>query len=197
MLQYKSFFSMSKLVMAKVDITDVYIGFKSRLLAVVRRIVKDSGDAEDILQETYIKVLNTSKETEIHNPEGLLTHTARNLALNHIDLARNKFDIQLVEDRDSPVINSSEDLEAIVGSKERLEHLGHVINRLPDKCRQVFIFKRVYGLSHKEISMKMGISTKTIENHVRRGLRECVEKMQMFDRDPIMDRKPKSEVESE
>lgn len=183
--------------MAKVDITDIYVGFRSRLLAVVRRIVKDSGDAEDIIQETYIKVLNASKETEIHNPEGLLTHTARNLALNHINLARNKFDIQLVEDRDSTVINNSADLDVIVGSKERLEHLGHVINRLPDKCRQVFIFKRVYGLSHKEISAKMGISTKTIENHVSRGLRECVEKMRVFDRDPMMDRSPEPDVESE
>lgn len=190
-------FYMSKLVMEKEDITDTYIGFRSRLLSLVRRIVKNSGDAEDILQETYIKVLNASKENEIRNPEGLLTHTARNLALNHIDLARNKFDIQLEENSVSSVMNSSDNLEAVVGSKERLEYLGKVINRLPDKCRQVFIFKRVYGLSHKEISIKMGISNKTIENHIRRGLRECVEKMQVFDRGPIMDRRSESDVESE
>ncbi|MFQ3245912.1 MAG: RNA polymerase sigma factor (sigma-70 family) [Arenicella sp.] len=188
---------MPKLVMAKEDITDTYIGFRSRLLALVRRIIKNSGDAEDILQETYIKVFNASKENEIRNPKGLLTHTARNLALNHIDLARNKYDIQLEENSVSSVINSSDSLDAVVGSKERLEYLGKVINRLPDKCRQVFIFKRVYGLSHKEISIKMGISNKTIENHVRRGLSECVEKMKIFDRDPIMDRRTDPDVESE
>ncbi|MFT6101283.1 MAG: RNA polymerase sigma-70 factor (ECF subfamily), partial [Arenicella sp.] len=97
---------MPKLVMAKEDITDTYIGFRSRLLALVRRIIKNSGDAEDILQETYIKVFNASKENEIRNPKGLLTHTARNLALNHIDLARNKYDIQLEENSVSSVINS-------------------------------------------------------------------------------------------
>ena len=188
---------MSKLDMTKGDLTETFIGFRSRLLTLVRRIVKNSGDAEDILQETYIKALNASKQSEIRNPEGLLTHTARNLALNHIDLARNKYDIQLEENRVSSVMNSSESIEALVGSKERLEHLGKVINRLPDKCRQVFIYKRVYGLSHKEISIKMGISNKTIENHVRRGLRECVEKMQVFDSDPIVDRKSESDVESE
>jgi len=188
---------MSKLATAKEDLTDTFVGFRSRLLTLVRRIVKNSGDAEDILQETYIKVLNASKENEIRNPKGLLTHTARNLALNHIDLARNKYDIQLEENRVSSVISNSDHLETLVGSKERLEHLGKVINRLPDKCRQVFIYKRVHGLSHKEISIKMGISNKTIENHVRRGLKECVEKMQVFDRDSILDRNPESDVEPE
>ena len=182
--------------MAKDDITPTYIGFRLRLLTLVRRIIKNSGDAEDILQETYIKVVRASEESEIHNVEGLLTQTARNLALNHIDLARNKYNIELEDNSTSSVNSNIDGLEAIIGSKERLEYLSKVINGLPNKCRQVFIYKRVYGFSHDEISIKMDISKKTIENHIRRGLRECVEKMKVFDRDPVIDIKPKSDVES-
>jgi RNA polymerase sigma-70 factor (ECF subfamily) len=43
--------------------------------------------------------------------------------------------------------------------------------KLPDKCRAVFMARRVEGLSHRETAEKFGISEKTVEKHMAKGIR--------------------------
>lgn len=178
--------------MSSEEIAVQYIEFKARLQNLVKRIVGNSEDAEDILQDAYIKTWDASKKNKIESPQGFLTHTARNLAINHINLARIKYNIPLVEDELSTVIDNK-GVDSLVSSKERLEHLNCVINGLPPQCKKVFIYKRVYGLTHKEIATKMNISVKTVENHITRGLRECINKMSLFDKDSV-DSVPRSSM---
>jgi len=53
--------------------------------------------------------------------------------------------------------------------EERLQEA--VRNRLPEKCREVFLLSRVEGMSNAEISEHLGISVKTVENQITRGLK--------------------------
>lgn len=56
--------------------------------------------------------------------------------------------------------------------KELTEQVSSVVNTLPDKCREVYKLSREECLSHKEIASQLNISTKTVENHLTKALRQ-------------------------
>ena len=53
--------------------------------------------------------------------------------------------------------------------------------RLPDVCRRVFVLRRVYGFSQREIAEYLGISIKTVEAHLAKGMVRCTDFMELFD----------------
>ncbi len=56
-----------------------------------------------------------------------------------------------------------------------LEKIRQEIDKLPPKCREVFIMSKIRGMKYKEIAEELGISTKTIENHMTEALRSIRE----------------------
>jgi RNA polymerase sigma-70 factor (ECF subfamily) len=52
---------------------------------------------------------------------------------------------------------------------ERLERMPEYIMLLPEKCRRVFLLKFYNNLSYKQISSQLGISVKTVENHITKA----------------------------
>ena len=59
----------------------------------------------------------------------------------------------------------------------RLEQIHKAIQSLPEKCRQVFLLSKINGLSYAEIADHLGISVKTVENQIVRGLKLIREKL--------------------
>ncbi len=62
--------------------------------------------------------------------------------------------------------------EQAITEKENVR-LIVAINRLPPICRQVFIQRKLYAKSHQQIADMLNISTKTVENHLSKGLLLC------------------------
>jgi len=54
---------------------------------------------------------------------------------------------------------------------ELKEHVNLIVESLPEKCKRVYILSRNEQLSHKEIADQLGISVKTVENHITNALR--------------------------
>jgi RNA polymerase sigma-70 factor (ECF subfamily) len=65
-----------------------------------------------------------------------------------------------------------ESLEAGLIRDERNRLIQQAINRLPPQCRAAFTLRMFYGCSYKEVADRLGISAKTVEKHIARGLRE-------------------------
>ena len=90
------------------------------------------------------------------------------------------------------VLDENEQIDEIVNSHQELEVLVGAIQGLPDRCRQVFTLRKVYGYSQREIAVRMNISENTVEQHLTRAARRCAEalfaqplgarRMTMFDR---------------
>lgn len=157
------------------DVTTAYLDIKDRLKGMVRRITKRPAEVEDILQDAYIKTYCAAKKDKINNPNAFLAKTARNLALNHINSYYEKNAEQMGENVDQLVIDSNASVEEQVASQNRFQDLCLAVRTLPPKCRKVFVLKKVYGYSHKEIAQEMEISEKTIEKHISKGIKHCVE----------------------
>ena len=62
-----------------------------------------------------------------------------------------------------------------LATQRELSAFSDALIRLPAKCRQAFILRKVYGYTHKEIASLMSISEKTVEKHISLGIRRTTE----------------------
>lgn len=128
-------------------------------------------DTDDIVQETYAILCALESVDHIHNPRQYTFQTAYSVILRHVRRAK-LVSIQTLDDLDRLHIalpEASPEQRAI--DRDALQELAHFIATLPRKAQQVFILRRVEGLSLRQIAEKLQISESTVEKHITRALR--------------------------
>ncbi len=138
---------------------------------------------DDIIQDSYLRVLKINRETKLKAPKAYLFSTARNIC---IDFLRKEKIVKFQNLSDmSDDIFPENDLgvqEGII-RKEEFQILAEAIKKLPKKCRRVFTLRKVYGLSVQQISEELKISTRTVENQLFIGVRKCRDHYASVDRE--------------
>jgi RNA polymerase sigma factor (sigma-70 family) len=134
----------------------LYDLFKARLMGVCRRYASSREEAQDILQEVFIKVFTKIDQLEtVETLEGWLIRIAINTSVNHYRLSkRNLFS----DIKDVDIDNG--DYETML-SKVSDEFLIQLINALPDGSRIVFNLFVVEGYSHAEIAGMLNVTEST------------------------------------
>jgi RNA polymerase sigma-70 factor (ECF subfamily) len=150
---------------------------ESVLRACLFRYTRNVADVDELLQETYARLLapRSSERSELQSVRAFALGIARNLAL---DWLRHQKVIQLdlVADIESlNVLAVPNQVEEIVNAHQELALLSAAINELPAKCREVFVQRKVYGRSQKEIAARLGISENTVEQHLVKAARKCAQ----------------------
>lgn len=147
----------------------------------VRRLVDSQEAAEDIVQESFLRIYQHGDK--VKTPRALLFSAARNLAIDarrHARIART----DSLGDFDAlGIVSAGESPERQVLADERSRLLRKAIGCLPPQCRAVFALRVFHACSYKEIAEHFGISVKTVEKHVARGLRETHACLQRYYRD--------------
>ena len=134
-------------------------------------------DIDDIMQEAYMRVLQAREDTPMQSPTAFLFATARNLALDQVRRRQIVRFEPLVETASWTVLDDGEDIPEIVAHNQELETLTEAIQSLPDRCRQIFTLRKVYGMAQADIAIKLGISTRTVSAQLTIGLHKCTEFM--------------------
>lgn len=143
----------------------------------LRRYTSNHHDIEDITQETIMRALQAEKIKEIHEPRAFIFGVARNIARKHLD-KKSKSLINYIEDFSDKEYHSNEAaVDDQVDARQRMLVFWEAVTTLPPQCQKVFVLKRVYGYSHKEIAKKLKISVSTVEKHAASGLKRCSEFM--------------------
>lgn len=132
-------------------------------------------EADDIVQEAYVRMLRAHDRMEVQSPKAFLFAIARNLALDHFRHRRADGEKSLVENDVLSVLDEDEDIPENVARSQELGFLTEAIQSLPDRCRQVFTLRKIYGLSQKEIAERLGISEHTVSAQLTIGLHKCTE----------------------
>lgn len=155
-------------------ISAAFAEIRPALLRFVARIVGPDS-IEDVVQETYIRSYEASRQQTIRHPRSFMYRAAKNIALNHISKADNKLTTNVADFAESDVYTETEIIESEleVESRERFFVFCQAVEKIPLQCRRVFILKRVYGLSQREIAERLGISESTVEKQVAKGLLMC------------------------
>lgn len=144
--------------------------FLKRFLA---RFFSDRQDIEDVAQEAYLRAYVAEQQKDIEQPKAFLFRIARNVALTQLTKKSRKITDYLEECGASVVVEygAAADSEA-----EAFESLGlycEAVATLPEKCRQVFLLRKVNGLSHKEIAARMSLSVSSVEKYLLKGILMC------------------------
>ncbi|WP_114936840.1 MULTISPECIES: RNA polymerase sigma-70 factor [Mucilaginibacter] len=151
-------------------LTMIYRRYWASLFKAAYNILKDRQACEDIIQELFIKLWDCRAEVQINvSLKAYLYASVRYGVYRQIRTGapvRNEIFDDLIERLHTPATHNS------IEHKELLLQINQVIDTLPEKCREVYKLSREECLSHKEIALQLNISTKTVENHLTKALRE-------------------------
>jgi RNA polymerase sigma-70 factor (ECF subfamily) len=140
-----------------------------------RRRVADRGDAEDLAQEVYLRLLRTDagERREILNPEAYLYTIAVNLAREHA-AARSRAPFSTDDiDRVAEVVADERLSEEALDRERRFRLLADAIEQLPPKNRAVLLMQYRDNLSYREIAERLQVSTHMVKKHVVKALALC------------------------
>lgn len=158
---------------------------KSRIFTTIYLIVKDNYVAEDLLQETFIKVIKTIK-TGKYNEEGKflpwIMRIAHNLAIDHFRKAK-RYPVIVMEDGSS-VFNTMDFAEDSMESrqieKDTHTRLKDMIQELPSAQREVLVMRHYMEMSFQEIADATGVSINTALGRMRYALINLRKKMKKY-----------------
>jgi len=132
-------------------------------------VLKDRQVCEDIIQELFIKLWNNRCSTCITvSLKAYLFASIRYEVYRQIRTGAVRSDIydDALQRIHTPAVYDN------IEYKELTARISSVVNTLPEKCREVYKLSREECLSHKEIASQLNISTKTVENHLTKALRQ-------------------------
>src|SRR6202162_868245 len=150
--------------------TKLFAESREALHRYIRRFVGSSETAKEIVQEAFLR---TYREREsVTTLRAFLFSTARNLAANEFRHRRTVERDTLASLEESRADAECESLESGLLRDERNRLVQEAINRLPPQCRAAFTLRVFHECSYKEVAERLGISPKTVEKHIARGIHE-------------------------
>jgi RNA polymerase sigma-70 factor (ECF subfamily) len=137
----------------------------------LRRCWPQRDELHDLRQEIYVRVYEAAGKALPTTPKSFLFATARHLMADRMRRSR-VVSIEAVGDFESlNVLVDEITPERWFSGRQILKRLADAFDLLPDRCREVVWLRRVEELSQKEVAMRLGISEKTGEKHVAKGMR--------------------------
>ncbi len=132
-------------------------------------------DVDDLVQEAYVRVLRARDAGELQAPKAFLFATARNVALDRLrrhEVSRTDF---LGEIDTLRVLDERDGIPETLARNQELALLTEAIQSLPARCRQILTLRKLYGLSHREIAERLGLSESTVSNQITIGIEKCTD----------------------
>jgi RNA polymerase sigma-70 factor (ECF subfamily) len=146
----------------------------------------DDEVARDIVQDVFVKLWTTENITVKFSLNGLLFTMVRNSCLQQLEKqkVRNKyFESSKLLIQEEELRFYGEDKASLI-ELEMENKLNDVLNKLPDRCRQVFMMSRFENKKNKEIAEELDISVKAVEKQITRALSEI--RVEMKDYLPLL-----------
>lgn len=140
--------------------------------------VKDESEAEEIVQEAFVRFQNKYDPAVVDSPEALLARIAANLVIDRVrerdaraarEDAWGKLNTEGADDDVSAT--KSVDPARVLSAKQQVDAALEVLGSLPQKTRQIFLLHRFEGLTHAEVSVRTGIPKSTIEKHMIKAIK--------------------------
>ncbi|HNW56377.1 MAG TPA: RNA polymerase sigma-70 factor [Bacteroidales bacterium] len=148
----------------------VFKNYYERLCNYANTYINNMIEAEEMVQGTFLILWEKHEMIDIHTSlKSYLYRSVHNNCINHVkhlQVRRNHYD-EYLHYADIEYEQVSNDL---IG-KELEQKINSVIESLPPQCKAVFKLSRLENLTYNEIAEKMGLSVKTIENHMIKALK--------------------------
>jgi len=153
--------------------------YAAMLRGFFRRRLGNHHDAEDALQDTWVRLLKYRKRSDLEAPKALafrvaetvLTDRHRRRISRHGDQHVGLGDLE-IHGAAAHVAPSSTP-ETVFDASQTLAVLTDAIGTLPPRCRQIFLLNRLHGWSRREIAERLGISVQAVDKQLGRAMTHC------------------------
>jgi len=168
--------------MQEIDFRHDLLPLKNQLFRLALRITLDRMEAEDVVQDTLIRIWQRRAElAEVKSLEAFCLTTCRHLALDR----RERKDAQNVplEDRQAETPDAARSPQEQLEHEEKLRRVHLLINRLPERQRTVLQLRDIEGHSYKETAQIMEITEDQVKVtlfRARRAIREQYKKIEDY-----------------
>lgn len=147
------------------------LAHEAALVRYLMRAWPNKDDVSDLRQEIYIRVYEAAKNTRPLFAKSFLFTTARHLMT---DRARRGRVVSIEAAGDLEALNVLVDEispERKLHARQELKQLADAFKLLPPRCREVVWLRKVDGIRQSEVAERLGISVRTVEFQVRKGMR--------------------------
>lgn len=145
---------------------EIFNRYNLKLFRLAIGVLKSEDNAKDLVQEVFIDLWSRRTSSNIENLPNYLSRAIKFQVLKHIRNGKIRdHHLQLMEN-----IQFANQTEETLNFQEIESKLAKAVDELPPRCKEVFILSRIKHLSHKEISSKLNISTKTVEAQIGKAL---------------------------
>jgi RNA polymerase sigma factor (sigma-70 family) len=149
---------------------------KNRILNLrnfLRRRGQSREDAEDLIQEAFLRLHLYCRSSETHQQEAFLKKTLLNLV---VDRHRKEHSERYIDEKpeelsgDLTLIDLRPTPDEEIAVQQRLHRVEAILNSLPPRTREVFVMHRLEGFSCGQIAKQFEISVSAVEKHIARAV---------------------------
>jgi len=148
-------------------VLDLYHNHAAELRRFVRRRLGPQ-EAEDIVQDTYVQMLQRGPGSMVASPRAYLFTIAANLTVDHMRRAGTRPSHCELDDADFAIGGGDFSME--------VRSLQDALSELPASCREAFLLHRLMGLNYPQIAAQLGVSVRTIDRYMIRAWRHVRQK---------------------
>ena len=155
--------------------TDEVQPHERALRSYLRRSFPTVSDVDDVVQESLFRTWRAYAKKPITSSKAFLFRVARYVSIDEIRRSKKS---PIKDLGDTPQLNVLEQSRGVAENasiQERIDLLAKAIDTLPTKCQKVIMLTKLKNMSQIQVAEKLGISVKTVEAHVTRGIHQCRE----------------------
>lgn len=158
--------------MDAITFKEKYIPYHQKLYRVAYRLLEDACDAEDVVQEAYIKLWNKRDELiRVENSEAYCVILLRNLCLDFLRTKKK----HLFQSTEDTVISDQQVLSDEIETIDEIKHIETIIDLLPEQQRKIIKLRHFGDYSNEEIEEIMGLTSvnvRVLMSRARKKIRE-------------------------
>ena len=167
--------------MKEISFRNDVLPLKNKLFRLALRITLNREEAEDVVQDTLMKVWNSrDKWQQLESIEAYSLTIARNLSLDRIkkmDNNNGSLEEEQIERRDLASTPSERMIQ-----KDKLDIVRKIIDELPEKQRSCLQLRDIEGKAYKEIADILSITEEQVKVNIFRARQTVKQRFQQFDR---------------
>lgn len=144
----------------------------ARLLTLLRRQGRSQEDAEDLIQEAFLRLMEYCRTQEVRNEAGFLRRTVLNLSIDrHRVDSHHPCAAQPIEELAEilPLVDSAPAPEEVLATQQRLNEVRRVLGAVSPRVRDIYLAHRA-GYSYGELAATFGVSISTVEKSIARAV---------------------------
>ncbi|MBI5381581.1 MAG: RNA polymerase sigma factor [Opitutae bacterium] len=131
-------------------------------------------DVDDVVQESFLRIWRARAGHPIQSARAFLFGIARRLAIDTLRRDRSALHEVVTDFHSTRVLEEGPGVVETVSRRQEIALLTEAIDTLPARCREIVILRKLEGLSHRDIAVRLGISEETVQVQLGRGMHKCI-----------------------